>query len=172
MTVLQAPLLHSTGHSTQQTPTGYRNVDLHASLRTSQGTEPHFSTHIPGTAWGEPPSHTIPTTSLQTPFHAHPFGPSEPVLVILPRSLGELTQTHLRGAVWLESGRPPDGSECLCAVATRTLRTADFYTNKSFTWYWHEKNPAIYSKVISYLRLGPRCSSRLLIAILVFKRIS
>lgn len=162
---MTAPCTITAQHWAQQTPTWCRTVYLHASLQTSQGTEPHLSTHIRARQMREHPSLTIPTTSLQAPCHAHP---SESVLVILPRSPGELTQTRPGGAVRLESGRPPDGSECLCAVAAWTLRTADSYTNTSFTWYWPEKKTAIYSKVSFPLmpRSHPRCSPRLLIAIL------
>lgn len=152
---MTAPGTITAQHWAQQTPTGCRTVDLHAaSLQTSQGTEPHLSIHIPGTAdEGASFSHHhhnfTSSTMLCSPIWPIRVSPSNST-----QESGELTQTHPGGAVQLESGRPPDGSECLCAVATWTLRTADSYTNTSFTWYWAEKNPAIYSKVTPHLCLG------------------
>lgn len=160
---MTAPGTITAQHWAQQTPTECRTYTLAYKLLKGQ------NLIFPSTsrAWQmrENISLTIPTTLLQAPCHAHP---SESVLVILPRSPGELTQTRPGGAVRLESGSPPEGSECLCAVATWTLRTADSYTNNSLTWYWPEKKPAIYSKVSFPLmpRSRPRCSPRLLIAIL------
>lgn len=109
MTVLRTPLLHSTGHSTQQIPTGCRSVDLHAGFQTSQGSEPHLSTHIPGTA---DEGSILLTPSPQLHPSTIPCSPIWPIRASPSNSTqesGELTQTPLGGAVWLESGRPQMG---------------------------------------------------------------